>query len=247
MKDSTSGLIFALSIIAIGVLVVVGGKLIFDIHYIFTLAVYTLIIGFYFFSLVYNNILILITFLIYLVLSIWTVSLQVHLQTPTNIFNNSAAAALVGSIAGVFLSNLIIYRVIPSIFTNFVGNLWSTIGNRATISALIAFFFGYFLFVYFFGLIYATLFVIQDNAFTKPVQGVFDFFYFSVVTATTLGYGDILPVSKTAKFLVCIEVIMSIALVSVYLGVVIGRVAGEYGARPNLEQPKPSETDASED
>ena len=42
---------------------------------------------------------------------------------------------------------------------------------------------------------------------------LFDRFYFSVVTGTTLGYGDIYPDSRLTKVLVIIELIISISIV----------------------------------
>ena len=38
---------------------------------------------------------------------------------------------------------------------------------------------------------------------TSPIDSL----YFSTITITTLGYGDILPVNNTGKFLVVIETI----------------------------------------
>jgi hypothetical protein len=43
------------------------------------------------------------------------------------------------------------------------------------------------------------------------------FFYFSVVTATTLGYGDILPVSNTARLLISLESILGLVLIGLFL------------------------------
>jgi voltage-gated potassium channel Kch len=36
-----------------------------------------------------------------------------------------------------------------------------------------------------------------------------DFFYFSVLTFTTTGFGDIIPITKTAKALVTMEVMVA--------------------------------------
>ena len=42
---------------------------------------------------------------------------------------------------------------------------------------------------------------------------LFDRFYFSIVTGTTLGYGDIYPDSKLSKTLVIIELLVSAVIV----------------------------------
>lgn len=44
-----------------------------------------------------------------------------------------------------------------------------------------------------------------------------DFFYFSVITATSTGYGDILPNTKTIRILVSIEIILSLLLFGLFL------------------------------
>lgn len=51
----------------------------------------------------------------------------------------------------------------------------------------------------------------------KGVGGAIDAFYFSVVTASTLGYGDIVPVSGVAKFVAGIQVLVSVVLIGVFL------------------------------
>lgn len=53
-----------------------------------------------------------------------------------------------------------------------------------------------------------------------------DMLYFSLVTLTTLGYGDILPVSPFAKILAGIEA----AVGTLYLAVLIGRIVGALKA-----------------
>ncbi|ODS39868.1 hypothetical protein BEH94_00100 [Candidatus Altiarchaeales archaeon WOR_SM1_SCG] len=50
-----------------------------------------------------------------------------------------------------------------------------------------------------------------------------DFVYFSVVTITTLGYGDISPESLIGKFLVSVEVLVSILILLVYLSYVMSK------------------------
>ena len=50
-------------------------------------------------------------------------------------------------------------------------------------------------------------------------------FYLSAVTITTLGYGDIVPISTRARTLVAAEAILGILLIGLYLGSVGGRAA----------------------
>jgi len=57
--------------------------------------------------------------------------------------------------------------------------------------------------------------------------------YLSVVTITTLGYGDIVPVSTTARTLIAIEAVVGILLVGLFLNAIAheGRRGNEV---PNM-------------
>lgn len=79
-----------------------------------------------------------------------------------------------------------------------------------------------------FGLLYTVISLFNDNiAFNNipKTLGEFDFYlkhiYFSFITITTIGYGDIYPLTTLGQFLVIIEVITGIILTNVILGLVI--------------------------
>jgi len=55
-----------------------------------------------------------------------------------------------------------------------------------------------------------------------PGQSFVRFFYFSAVTITTLGYGDIVPMTDRARLLVAIEAILGIVLAGLFLNSVAG-------------------------
>lgn len=57
----------------------------------------------------------------------------------------------------------------------------------------------------------------------KPVATTFDYFYFSVVTFTTLGYGDVLPVGSFGKVLACLEVVSGFVMFGILLSFLINR------------------------
>lgn len=79
-----------------------------------------------------------------------------------------------------------------------------------------------------FGLIYTMLNFFSDvptfNNIPKTL-GEFEFYfkhiYFSFITITTIGYGDIYPLTPIGQFLVMLEVIIGLILTNVILGLVI--------------------------
>ena len=60
--------------------------------------------------------------------------------------------------------------------------------------------------------------------------------YFSFITLTTVGYGDIAPVAKVARMLAVMEAITGV----LYMAVLISRLVGAYSSTPPLtEGPRP--------
>ncbi|QPB84184.1 hypothetical protein CWC22_014770 [Pseudoalteromonas rubra] len=60
--------------------------------------------------------------------------------------------------------------------------------------------------------------------FTRPLEGFFDSLYFSVVTITTLGYGDVHPSHLFSKLLVMYEVFTGLLLLAVAFAIYIGQL-----------------------
>lgn len=80
-----------------------------------------------------------------------------------------------------------------------------------------------------FGLVYTIIsFFNDDIAFNNIPKTLeeFEFYfrhiYFSFITITTIGYGDIYPLTTIGQFLVMIEIITGMILTNVILGLVIG-------------------------
>jgi hypothetical protein len=63
-----------------------------------------------------------------------------------------------------------------------------------------------------FAVIYAGLHLLGD----KP-ESVIDYIYFSIVSSTTIGYGDFHPVTNMGKLVVCVQAIMVVAFVVLFL------------------------------
>ncbi len=80
-------------------------------------------------------------------------------------------------------------------------------------------------------LFFETIYLLNPEAFTSSAETInsFDLLYFSFTTLTTVGYGDIAPVSPLAKVLTNLEGICGV----MYPAVLIGRLVGIYN--PELE------------
>jgi hypothetical protein len=70
--------------------------------------------------------------------------------------------------------------------------------------------------------IYQQLSLLRVDSFSQSLSRFADAAYFSTVTLSTTGYGDIAPVSGVARVLVALEIIISFGL----LGFLLSRVAG---------------------
>jgi Ion channel len=73
-------------------------------------------------------------------------------------------------------------------------------------------FFNYLEISFCFAVIYAGLHLLGDQP-----KSVFDYVYFSVVTSTTIGYGDFHPVTNMGKVFVCVQAIMVVAFIVLFL------------------------------
>ncbi len=63
-----------------------------------------------------------------------------------------------------------------------------------------------------FAVIYAGLHLLGSQA-----KSDFDYIYFSVVTSTTIGYGDINPINNLGKLFVCVQATMVVAFIVLFL------------------------------
>ena len=51
-------------------------------------------------------------------------------------------------------------------------------------------------------------------------SGIFDYFYFSLVTFTTLGYGDIAPITIAEKLVVGLEVLLGFTMLGIFINLI---------------------------
>ena len=65
----------------------------------------------------------------------------------------------------------------------------------------------------------------------STAQGFHDYLYFSFVTMTTLGYGDVTPISSTAK---STTIIIAVAG-QLYLTILVAMLVGKFLSKPKLD------------
>jgi hypothetical protein len=80
-------------------------------------------------------------------------------------------------------------------------------------------------------LFYTPVLALDPNAFSQPIGSdesatMHNLMYFSYVTLTTLGYGDISPVSRIARALAILEAVTG----TLFIAVLISRLVGSYAS-----------------
>jgi hypothetical protein len=84
------------------------------------------------------------------------------------------------------------------------------------LAAVVVCFVCYLITIYVFAVGYMYISGFDNEAFNTTTQlGVIDSIYFSLITATTVGYGDIHPVSSAAKIMVMSEIVIGLLYVVV--------------------------------
>ena len=92
----------------------------------------------------------------------------------------------------------------------FVGHLFAK--NRSYKRVVILLFFNYIEIVLNFAVLYGGL-----NCLGQKAHSVIDYIYFSFITATAIGFGDIIPITSLGKVFVCIQSIFFLMFVVIFL------------------------------
>lgn len=108
--------------------------------------------------------------------------------------------------------------------------VWITVAalvrdGHSNLDALAGAVFGYFMLALAWAQLYAAALLVEPGAIAAPGDAVkgSDLIYFSLVTVTTLGYGDVLPVSPMARILAATEAVVG----ALYVAVLIGRIVAD--------------------
>lgn len=128
-----------------------------------------------------------------------------------------------GSLTGLAL--IIVVGALVATFAELVGN------HESTPDSLVGAIFGYFVIAAAFSLMYRHLEGAYPGSFRFPEGGDLDtqLLYFSIVTVTTVGYGDITPAAPVTQICAALEA----AVGTLYIAILIGRIVGQidFGAR----------------
>jgi Ion channel len=147
------------------------------------------------------------------------------------------APALVGKWANRFSPSVVshfVYLIPATLFFLFVvGHLIRFIlrAPRVDANVLCTGLSGYLLLGLLWTPLYLTVFRWNPNAFTLPAGSTLDgfsAFYFSFMTLSTVGYGDIAPLSKAARMLAVTEAVSGLF----YVAVLISRLVAIYTSTP---------------
>lgn len=116
--------------------------------------------------------------------------------------------------------------------------------HQVTISLVLGLLCIYLLVGHLFGLAYNIASVVTPRAFSEAHQGISGSVYFSFVTLTTVGYGDLAPVHPFVRALAVLEAVMG----QLYLVGVVSLAVGRLGrSRGNVPDSEESGEDAGED
>ena len=135
-----------------------------------------------------------------------------------------------------------INQILSILFMGFiVGIILSSLFREEEITSdiIMAAICGYFLIGLLWNNVYHLLAILEPGAFQfshTPGSRGEDFTYYSFVTLTTLGYGDITPVTDPARSLSLLEAVTG----QLYLAVLVARLVGIHIAQSREKKPRPS-------
>jgi voltage-gated potassium channel len=162
-----------------------------------------------------KNIVIAALLAIPMLISIWT-----------QYFVQSEAIFLIGRICGAFFIAFTIFHILRYIFQEQEVTK-DTIAGAAAV---------YMLFALMWSFLYGVLELLQPESFAISVAQTLGerntFIYYSFVTITTLGYGDIIPVTYIATSLAVLEAVVG----QLYLVVLVAWLVGMYVSKKSKPQ-----------
>jgi hypothetical protein len=145
------------------------------------------------------------------------------LSTWTNYFIESSALYLIGICSGILFFAFMTITVLSFVLKK----------NRVTLNVIYAAIVVYIFIAFMWAFLFSLVEILQSGSITMTATdgNLFHFLYYSFVTITTLGYGDITPTSEIARSLSMIEAVIG----QIYLVVLISRLMGIHIAQSMKE------------
>ena len=103
------------------------------------------------------------------------------------------------------------------------------------------------LFVLVASIILGTMMYSFENKVNPAFDSVLSGVYWAVVTITTVGYGDIAPLTAAGRFLAVMVMLLGYAIIAVPTGIVAGETMNEYRSRRRRQQPSPDDEEEDEE
>jgi len=151
--------------------------------------------------------------------------LPMLLSTWTKHFIMSPVLSLIGTFSGILFFAFMVITILSFVFKQ----------NRVTLNVINAAVVVYLLMAMMWALLFILLELLQPGSFSltasQTQESTFFFFYYSFVTITTLGYGDITPASEIARSIAVLEAVIG----QIYLVVLVARLVGVHIAQSMSE------------
>ena len=122
------------------------------------------------------------------------------------------------------LSEAVLFIIIASTILEYVLKKGAVTGEKIYAAICVYLFIGLT-----WALLYELVYIYQPEAFALNKPKFTNFIYYSFVTLSTLGYGDISPVTPPAQALAYVEAIVG----QIYLTVLVARLVGLHIAHPH--------------
>jgi voltage-gated potassium channel Kch len=120
------------------------------------------------------------------------------------------------------LATIAIYAPDYKEFVSFGSSRWLAKFNPSKLHTLGYVAVSFALTIYLFAVVFLATCIFDKNAFNPVIDSLGTAIYFSIVTIATVGYGDIVPVSGFARFVVSIEILGGLAYGVFFLSVIAG-------------------------
>lgn len=181
-----------------------------------------------------------IAFTCLLAVGVWS------LRDRIRIFRIGMALVVIGTAANVLSATndapVFYYLSVETLSAFLMLSIWSALrqvvlGIEMTANRLFGAVCIYLMIGVLWALMYGALQMLDTDAFVGSLnnetgeRGV-DWIYYSFVTLTTLGYGDILPISKTARTLAYSEAVIGVF----YIAMLVAALVGSYAASTKRSQ-----------